>query len=37
VIFGAGKIADEVYFYLRNDSPHEVVAFCVDGQYVDNG
>lgn len=37
VIFGAGKIADEVYFYLRNDSPHQVVAFTVDGQYVTAG
>lgn len=31
VIFGAGKIADEAYFYLTNDSPHEIVAFTVDG------
>ena len=34
VIFGAGKIADEAYFYLKNDSPHEIVAFSVDGQYL---
>ena len=34
VIFGAGKIADEAYFYLKNDSPHEIVAFTVDGQYL---
>ncbi len=34
VLFGAGKIADEVYFYLRNDSPHEVAAFTVDGEYI---
>jgi sugar O-acyltransferase (sialic acid O-acetyltransferase NeuD family) len=34
VIFGAGKIADEAYFYLTNDSPHEIVAFTVDGQYL---
>lgn len=31
VIFGAGKIADEAYFYLTKDSPHEIVAFSVDG------
>ena len=30
VVFGAGKIADEAYFYFKNDSPHEVVAFTVD-------
>lgn len=35
VIFGAGKIADEAYFYLTNDSPHEVVAFTVDGDHLD--
>jgi sugar O-acyltransferase (sialic acid O-acetyltransferase NeuD family) len=34
VIFGAGKIADEAYFYLTNDSEHEVVAFTVDAAYV---
>ena len=34
VIFGAGKIADEAYFYLKNDSPYEIVAFTVDGQYL---
>lgn len=34
VIFGAGKIADEAYFYLTNDSPHQVVAFTVDHGYL---
>jgi sugar O-acyltransferase (sialic acid O-acetyltransferase NeuD family) len=34
VIFGTGKIADEAYFYLTNDSPHEVVAFTVDREYL---
>jgi sugar O-acyltransferase (sialic acid O-acetyltransferase NeuD family) len=34
VIFGAGKIADEAYFYLTNDSPHEIAAFTVDGAFV---
>jgi sugar O-acyltransferase (sialic acid O-acetyltransferase NeuD family) len=33
VIFGAGKIADEAFFYLTNDSPHQIVAFTVDGDY----
>jgi sugar O-acyltransferase (sialic acid O-acetyltransferase NeuD family) len=37
VIFGAGKIADEAYFYLSNDSPHEVVAFTVDREHLDAG
>lgn len=34
VLFGAGKIADVVYFQLTNDSPHEVVAFSVDGAHL---
>jgi len=34
VIFGAGKIADVAYYCLKNDSPHEIVAFTVDGQYL---
>lgn len=34
LLFGAGKIADVAYFQLTHDSPHEVVAFTVDGEYV---
>jgi sugar O-acyltransferase (sialic acid O-acetyltransferase NeuD family) len=34
IIFGAGKIADEAYFYLTNDSPHAIVAFTVDRAYL---
>jgi sugar O-acyltransferase (sialic acid O-acetyltransferase NeuD family) len=34
VIFGAGKIADEAYYYLSNDSPHEIVAFTVDAPHI---
>lgn len=34
VIFGAGKIADEAYFYLTNDSEHEIVAFTVDEAFI---
>ena len=34
VIFGEGKIAEEVYFYFTNDSPYEVVAFCADAAYI---
>jgi sugar O-acyltransferase (sialic acid O-acetyltransferase NeuD family) len=34
IIFGAGKIADEAYFYFTNDSPDEIVAFTVDSAYV---
>jgi len=34
VIFGAGKIADEAFFYLTNDSPYDVVAFTVDSEHI---
>jgi len=34
IIFGAGKIADEAFFYFTNDSPHEIVAFTVDSEYL---
>ncbi len=34
VIFGEGKIADEAYFYLTNDSPHDIVAFTADKNYI---
>jgi sugar O-acyltransferase (sialic acid O-acetyltransferase NeuD family) len=33
VIFGAGDIARLAHFYFRKDSPHEVVAFAVDGEF----
>lgn len=36
IVFGAGKIADEAYFYLTNDSTHEVVAFTIDAAYLNN-
>jgi sugar O-acyltransferase (sialic acid O-acetyltransferase NeuD family) len=34
VIFGAGKYADVAFFYLTNDSPHEIVAFTLDDRYL---
>jgi len=34
ILFGEGKIAEEVYYYLTNDSPHEVVAFTVDKAHL---
>lgn len=33
ILFGDGKIAEEVYFYFTYDSSFEVVAFCVDRDY----
>ena len=35
VIFGIGKIADEAFYYLKNDSEHEIVGFTVDQEYMD--
>lgn len=34
VIFGSSEIAEIVYFYLRQDSEHEVVGFTVDEAYL---
>lgn len=34
VIFGAGKLADVVYYHLTNDSENEVVAFTVDEAFL---
>lgn len=33
VIFGDSQLASLAHFYLRHDSPHEVVAFTVDADY----
>jgi len=34
VIFGAGETAEMAYEYFTHDSPHEVVAFCVERDYL---
>ena len=34
IIFGIQDFAELAHYYLTNDSPHEVVAFCVDKQYI---
>lgn len=34
VIFGDGELAEVIHFYLKHDSPYEVVAFTVDRQYL---
>lgn len=34
IIFGIQDFAELAHFYLENDSPHEVVAFCVNEQYL---
>ncbi|WP_150464655.1 acetyltransferase [Francisella sp. XLW-1] len=34
VVFGIGQIAEIAYFYLTNDSEHEVVAFTVDKEFL---
>jgi sugar O-acyltransferase (sialic acid O-acetyltransferase NeuD family) len=35
VVFGVGQWAELAHFYLTHDSPHEVVAFTVDRDYMD--
>ncbi|MDT0593854.1 acetyltransferase [Glaciecola petra] len=34
VIFGVSDFAELAHYYLCNDSEHDVVAFCVDGEYL---
>lgn len=34
VIFGSGDIAELAHYYFSTDSEHEVVAFCVDAEYL---
>ena len=34
VIFGIGEIASVAHFYLKHDSPYEVVAFTVDKEFI---
>jgi len=34
VIFGTGQIAEIAHFYITNDSPHDVVGFTVDKDYM---
>lgn len=34
IIFGCEKTADIAHYYLSNDSEHEVVAFCVNKEYM---
>jgi sugar O-acyltransferase (sialic acid O-acetyltransferase NeuD family) len=34
VVFGVGPIAELAHFYLTHDSPHEVVGFTVDDEYL---
>lgn len=35
IVWGTGKIAEVVYFYLKEDSEYEVCAFCLDEEYID--
>ncbi|AOJ08433.1 acetyltransferase [Burkholderia mayonis] len=37
VLFGLQDYAELAHYYLEHDSPHKVVAFCVDRQYVPDG
>lgn len=35
VVFGLDDLGELAHFYLTNDSPHSVIAFSVDEQYMD--
>ena len=34
IIFGIGKIAEAVFYYMKEESPYNVVAFTVDKEYL---
>ena len=34
IIFGTSQLASLAHFYFEHDSPHEVVAFTVDKNYI---
>ena len=34
IIFGVQDFAELACFYLRNDSPYEVIAFCVHQEFI---
>jgi len=34
IIFGTGNISELAYYYLRDDSEHEVVAFTMNKEYI---
>jgi len=34
IIFGIGKISEVAYYYLKNDTKDEVVAFALDKEYI---
>lgn len=36
VVFGTGQWAELAHFYLTHDSPHEVVGFSLDRDYIDS-
>jgi len=37
IIFGLQDYAELAHYYLENDSPYKVVAFCVNKAYVPEG
>lgn len=36
IIFGAGDIAELAHYYFSSDSDYEVVAFCVDADFIEH-
>lgn len=36
VVFGVGQWAELAHFYLTHDSPHEVVGFTLDAEYIES-
>jgi len=36
IIFGSGNVAEVAYYYLLNDSNHEIIAFSCEKEYITN-
>ena len=34
IVFGLREMAELAHFYLTHDSPYEVIAFCVNGEFI---
>jgi len=34
IIYGAGPLAEIMYYHFRHESPYEVIAFCMDKEYL---
>ena len=36
ILFGTGKIAEVAYYYLKNDSKYNIIAFTIEEEYIND-